>query len=64
MFFKFVDIMSRSWGNYKAALASEWTSGVILKWQKQWKWLKQQKIAFNFVFDSSYNFKAREKFIK
>jgi len=47
--------MFRSWGNEKAALASEWTGGAILKWQK---------MAFNFVSDSSYNFKAREKFIK
>jgi len=28
------------------------------------KWLKRQKMVFNFVFNSSYNFKAREKFIK
>jgi len=37
MFYKFVDIMSRSWGKLKATLASEWTSGVILKWQKMAK---------------------------
>jgi len=34
MFYKFVDIMSRKRSNLKAALASEWTSGAILKWQK------------------------------
>jgi len=32
--------------------------------KKQQKWLKQQKMAFNFVFKSSYNLRAREKFIK
>jgi len=35
MFYKFVEIMSRSWGNEKAALTSEWTSGAALKWQKR-----------------------------
>jgi len=29
MFYKFVDIMSRSWGYLKTALASEWTSGAV-----------------------------------
>jgi len=55
MLYEFIDIMSKSWGNLKAILASEWT-GIIIS--------KRQKMAFNFVFNSSYNFDAREKFIK